>query len=238
MRLKPWQKDTGMKRIWILLKGIKSDVGVHLLWGKASCHWCTWDSRRWRCGSLQMSPWPAPPTTTWSQRCRCTSSSSAGAGRRCRPSSGRRWPGLRAPALHEADKGPGGTTWCWSWSCLVWHLVMYLLSGSGKMMLTCIMDLSEYISSMVLWIRVMLPWRSGGEKSTHKSFSQYGSNCLLLHPETREFFWCFFFHRYLIYFWANQLYSEVWCNSVLSVIQAYELCVHGFVKHCSFFGPL
>lgn len=110
IRLKPWQKDTEMKRIWILRKGTKSDVGVHLLWGKASCHWCTWDNRRWRCGSLQTSPWPAPPTTTWWQRCRCTSSSSAGAGRRCRPSSGRRWPGLRAPALHEADTGPGGTT--------------------------------------------------------------------------------------------------------------------------------
>lgn len=30
--------------------------------------------------------------------------------------------------------------------------------------LTCIIDLSEYISSMVLWIRVILPCRSGGEE--------------------------------------------------------------------------
>lgn len=93
---------------------------MYLLWGKASYHWCTWDSRRWRCGSLQTSPAPAPPTTTWWRRCHCTSSSSADAGRRCKPSSGRRWPGLHAPALHEADKGPGEDmrgsqqSWCWS----------------------------------------------------------------------------------------------------------------------------
>lgn len=32
-----------------------------------------------------------------------------------------------------------------------------------KVLLTCIIDLSEYISSMVLWILVILPCRSGGK---------------------------------------------------------------------------
>lgn len=32
-----------------------------------------------------------------------------------------------------------------------------------RVLLTCIIDLSEYISSMVLWIRVILPCRSGGK---------------------------------------------------------------------------
>lgn len=38
------------------------------------------------------------------------------------------------------------------------------MSESRKERLTCIMDLSEYMSSMVLWIRFILPCRSGGMK--------------------------------------------------------------------------
>lgn len=34
-----------------------------------------------------------------------------------------------------------------------------------RVLLTCIIDLSEYISSMVLWIRVILPCRSGGKNN-------------------------------------------------------------------------
>lgn len=33
--------------------------------------------------------------------------------------------------------------------------------------LTCIIDLSEYMSSTVLWILLMLPWRSGENQISH-----------------------------------------------------------------------
>lgn len=75
----------------------------------------------------------------------------------------------------------------------------------GENVLTCIMDLSEYISSMVLWMRVMLPWRSVGENSMHKSFSEDESKYL------EEIY-------YLVYFWANQFPSDVSCDSVLSAV--------------------
>lgn len=196
--------------MWLFLKVINSQVWwLYLLWGKASCHWCTWDSRRWHCGSLQTSPSLTPPTTTWWRRCRCTSSSNAGAGRRCRPSSGRRWPGLRAPEPHEVDKGPGEDmrwnqqSWCRGAQCATDNVFHKWLREN---VLTCIMDLSEYISSMVLWMRVMLPWRSGGENSIHKSFSEECSEEVY----------------YFIYFWAYQVPSEVSSISVLSVGLAHE----------------
>lgn len=75
----------------------------------------------------------------------------------------------------------------------------------GENVLTCIMDLSEYISSMVLWMRVMLPWRSGGENSMHKSFSED-------EPKYLEEIY------YLVYFWANQFLFDVSCDSVISCI--------------------
>lgn len=84
----------------------------------------------------------------------------------------------------------------------------------GENVLTCIMDLSEYISSMVLWMRVMLPWRSGGENRMHKSFSE------------EEFINCSEEIYYFIYFWANQFPSEVLCDSVISVVQAWTHFCH------------
>lgn len=41
------------------------------------------------------------------------------------------------------------------------------MTNYRNVLLTCIIDLSEYISSMVLWILVILPCRSGGKNITY-----------------------------------------------------------------------
>lgn len=41
--------------------------------------------------------------------------------------------------------------------------VAFYIARYRKVLLTCIIDLSEYISSMVLWILVILPCRSDGK---------------------------------------------------------------------------
>lgn len=49
--------------------------------------------------------------------------------------------------------------------------------------LTCIMDLSEYMSSMVLWILFMLPCRSGWKKNYTKSISKAPFAALMWHRQ-------------------------------------------------------
>lgn len=45
--------------------------------------------------------------------------------------------------------------------------MMFMLQIIVQIPLTCIIDLSEYMTSTVLWILVTLPWRSGENEITH-----------------------------------------------------------------------
>lgn len=45
--------------------------------------------------------------------------------------------------------------------------MVFMLQMLVEVPLTCIIDLSEYMSSTVLWILLMLPWRSGEHKIAH-----------------------------------------------------------------------
>lgn len=57
-----------------------------------------------------------------------------------------------------------------------------------KVLLTCIIDLSEYIRSMVLWILFILPCRSGGKKIIYNLLvSAISRRLLQYYKRYREF---------------------------------------------------